>query len=89
MTEHTSDLVGLWIGTVISNMPHSNKASSTTAKRAQLTGMIKVNGTVVQLNIKNSPISLHVMCISFPDTPHTELSLAPANPMFNPYTSVL
>jgi hypothetical protein len=38
MTERTSDLAGLWIGAAISNTSHSNKADSTTAKRAQLTG---------------------------------------------------
>jgi hypothetical protein len=29
---------GLWIGTAISNTSHSNKAGSTTVKRARLTG---------------------------------------------------
>ena len=38
MTEHTSHLAGLWIGAAISNTSHSNKASSTSVKRAQLTG---------------------------------------------------
>ena len=33
----TSHLAGLWIGTDISNMSHSTKASSTTGKRAKLT----------------------------------------------------
>ena len=36
MTEHTSHLVGLWIGATISNTSHSNKAGSATVKRARL-----------------------------------------------------
>ena len=31
-------LAGLWIGAAISNISHSNKAGSTTVKRARLTG---------------------------------------------------
>ena len=38
MTERTSHLEGLWIGAAISNTSHSNKAGSTTVKRAWLTG---------------------------------------------------
>ena len=38
MTERTSHLAGLWIGAAVSNTSYSNKASSTTAKRARLTG---------------------------------------------------
>ena len=38
MTERTSHLAGLWIGAAISNTFHSNKAGSTTVKRARLTG---------------------------------------------------
>jgi len=38
MTECTSHLAGLWIGAAISNTSHSNKAGSTTLKRARLTG---------------------------------------------------
>jgi len=38
MTERTSHLAGLWIGAAISNRSHSNKAGSTTVKRARLTG---------------------------------------------------
>ena len=38
MMERSSHLAGLWIGTAISNTSHSNKASSTTVKRAWLTG---------------------------------------------------
>ena len=38
MTESTSHLAGLWIGAAISNTSHSNKAGSTTVKRARLTG---------------------------------------------------
>jgi len=37
MTERTSILAGLWIGAVISNTSHSNKAGSTAVKRARLT----------------------------------------------------
>ena len=36
MTERTSRLTELWIGAAISNTSHSNKASSTTVKRARL-----------------------------------------------------
>jgi len=36
--ERTSHLAGLWIGAVISNTSHSNKASYTTVKRTRLTG---------------------------------------------------
>jgi len=38
MTERTSHLAGLWIGAAISNTSHSNKAGSTTVKRARITG---------------------------------------------------
>jgi len=38
MRERTSHLAGLWIGAAISNISHSNKAGSTTVKRARLTG---------------------------------------------------
>jgi len=38
MTERTSHLAGLWIGAAISNTSHSNKAGSTTVKRAWITG---------------------------------------------------
>ena len=38
MTECTSHLVGLWIGAAISNTSHSNKAGSTSYKRARFTG---------------------------------------------------
>ena len=38
MTECNSHLAGLWIGAAISNTSHSNKAGSTTVKRARLTG---------------------------------------------------
>jgi hypothetical protein len=37
-TERTSYLAKLWIGAAISNPYHSNRASFTTAKRAQPTG---------------------------------------------------
>jgi len=37
MTERTSHLAELWIGAAISNTSHSNKAGSTTVKRARLT----------------------------------------------------
>jgi transposase len=37
MKERTWHLAGLWIGAAISNTFHSNKAGSTTAKRARLT----------------------------------------------------
>jgi len=38
MTERTSHLAGLWNGAAISNTSHSNKAGSTTVKRARLPG---------------------------------------------------
>ena len=38
MTERTSHLAGLWIGAAFLNTSHSNKAGSTTVKRARLTG---------------------------------------------------
>jgi len=38
MTERTSHLAGLWIGAAISNASRSNKACSTTVKRAWFTG---------------------------------------------------
>jgi hypothetical protein len=38
MTERTSHLTGLWIGTAVSSMSHSNNAGSTTVKRARLKG---------------------------------------------------
>ena len=38
MTESTSHLAGLWIGAAISNTSNSNKAGSTTVKRARFTG---------------------------------------------------
>jgi len=38
MMERTSHLAGLWFGAAIANMSHSNKAGSTTVKRAWLTG---------------------------------------------------
>jgi hypothetical protein len=41
MPEHTSHLVGFWIGAAISNASHSNKAGSTTVKRARLTGKVQ------------------------------------------------
>jgi hypothetical protein len=34
----TVDLAGLWIGAAISNTSHSNKAGSTSVKRARITG---------------------------------------------------
>ena len=37
-TESTSHLAGLWIGAAISNTSHSNKAGSTTVRRARFTG---------------------------------------------------
>jgi hypothetical protein len=40
VTERTSHVAGLWIGAAISNTFHSNKAVSTTVKRARLTGKI-------------------------------------------------
>jgi len=42
MTERTSHLAGLWIGAAISNTSYSNRACSTTFKRARLTGKDQV-----------------------------------------------
>ena len=47
MTERTSHLAGLWIGAAISNTSHSNKAASTTVKRARLTGKGSRSTTVL------------------------------------------
>jgi len=47
MTEHTSNLAGLWIGAAISNTSHSNKAGSTTVKRARFTGKGSRSTTVL------------------------------------------
>ena len=47
MTERTSHLAGLWIGAAISNTSHSNKAGSTTVKRARLTGRGSRSTTVL------------------------------------------
>jgi hypothetical protein len=66
MTERTSHLAGLLIGAAISNTSHSNKADSTTVKRARLTGK---GSSVATINIKNFPIGLHVMYRYFPYTP--------------------
>jgi len=38
MTERTSHLAGLWIGTPISNTSHSKEAGSTVAKRTRHAG---------------------------------------------------
>ena len=48
MTERTSHLAGLWIGAVISNTSHSNKAGSTTVRRARLTGKGSRSTAVLQ-----------------------------------------
>jgi hypothetical protein len=72
MTEHTSHLAGLWIRAAISNTSHSNKAGSTTVKRAWLTGKrIKVDGSVTIVSIKNFHIGLRVMYLYLLDTPRT------------------
>jgi hypothetical protein len=47
MTEHASNLAGLWIGAAISNVSHSNKAGFTTVKRARLTGKGSRSTTVL------------------------------------------
>jgi ABC-type phosphate transport system substrate-binding protein len=47
MKERTSHLAGLWIDAAISNTFHSNKAGSTTAKRARLTGKGSSSTTVL------------------------------------------
>jgi hypothetical protein len=69
MTERTSDLAGLWIGTAISNTSQSNKAGSTTVKRARLKVKDQVDGGVAIISIKNFPIGLHVMYLFFQGTP--------------------
>jgi hypothetical protein len=48
-TEHTSQLAGLSIGAGISNTSHSNKAGSTTVKRARLTGKGSRSAAVLPL----------------------------------------
>jgi len=47
MMERTSLLAGLWIGVAISNTSHSNKAGSTTVKRARFTGKGKMSAAVL------------------------------------------
>jgi hypothetical protein len=55
MTECMSHLAGLWIGAAISNTPHSNKAGSTTAKRAWLTGKDQVRRQCCHTKHKKFP----------------------------------
>jgi len=62
---------GLWIDAAISNTSHSNKAGSTTLKRARLTGKGSRSTAVLP---KNFPISLLVMYLYFPDTPRTKIN---------------
>jgi hypothetical protein len=62
--------VGLRFGATISNTSHSNKAGSTTVKRAWLTGKGSRLMAVATISIKNFPISLHVMYLYFPAMPH-------------------
>jgi hypothetical protein len=50
--ETTSHLAGLWIGAAISNTSHSNKAGSTTVKRARL--KVKDQGSVATVSTKKS-----------------------------------
>jgi hypothetical protein len=47
MTERSSHFAGLWIGAAISNTSHSNKAGSTTVKRARLTGKGSMSTTAL------------------------------------------
>jgi len=54
-TERTSHLAGLWIGAVISNTSHSNKAGSTTVKRARLTGKGSRSTAVLPYKHKKFP----------------------------------
>jgi hypothetical protein len=68
MTERTSHLVGLWIGAAILNMSHSNKAGSTTVKRARLKVKDQVRRQCCHNKHKKFHIGLHVMYLSFPDT---------------------
>jgi hypothetical protein len=72
MTECISHLVGLWIGTAVSNTSHSNKAGSTTVKMCMAHRYrTKVDGSVAAISIINFSIGLHVMYLYFPDTPGT------------------
>jgi len=65
----TSHLAALWIGAVISNTSHSNKAGPTTVKRARL--KVKDQGRRQCCHNKHEkfPIGLHVMYLYFPGTP--------------------
>jgi hypothetical protein len=47
MMERTSHLAGLQVGVAISNTSRSNKAGSTTVKRARITGQ---DGTALQFH---------------------------------------
>jgi len=69
MTERTSHLAGLWIGAVIPNTSHSNKAGSTTVKQARLKVKDQDRRQCCHNKYKNFPIGLHVMCLYFPDMP--------------------
>jgi hypothetical protein len=60
MTERTSQLAGLWIGTAISNTSHSDKTGSTIAKRARLTG--KGSSSTAMLSHKNKKIPYRPTC---------------------------
>ena len=55
MTERTSHVAGLWIGAAIANTSHSNKAGSTTVKRARLTGKGSRSTAVLPYKHKRFP----------------------------------
>ena len=76
--ERTSHLAGLCIGAAISNTSHSNKAgltSQTSTAHSLPVSRAVVDGSVAIINIKNFPIGLHVMYLSFPDTPRNIFAL--------------
>jgi hypothetical protein len=68
-TERTSHFVGLWIGAATSNTSHSNKAGSTTVKRARLKVKDQDRRQCCHNKQRNFPIGLHVMYFYSPDTP--------------------
>ena len=65
MRERTSHLAGLWIGTAISNMSHSNKAGLPLSKEHG--SQVKDQGRW-QCCHNKLKIGLHVMYLYFPDT---------------------
>ena len=67
MTERTSHLAGLWIGTAISNTFHSKPVLPLSNEHgSQVKGQVRRQ--YCHNKHKNIPIGLHVMYLYFPDT---------------------